>query len=89
MTNTEDLTRFVLRALGAVLMITGGLETLLGFTLGMVLIQPAFAHPTSMLGAEAASSAQLGLVSLGGLIAGAALIVASGPLTRRRAGQKR
>ena len=43
MATTEDLTRFVLRALGAILMISGGLETLLGFTLGMVLIQPAFA----------------------------------------------
>ena len=46
MATTEDLMRFVLRALGAILMISGGLETLLGFTLGMVLIQPAFAHPT-------------------------------------------
>ena len=82
MARTEDLARGALRALGAVLMISGGLETMLGLTLGMVLIKPAFAHPTSMLGAEAASSAQLGLMALGALLAGAILFGASGPIAR-------
>jgi hypothetical protein len=82
MARTEELARGLMRALGAVLMISGGLETTLGFALGMVLVKPAFAHPTSMLGAEAASSAQLGLFALGALLAGALLICASGPIAR-------
>jgi len=82
MPKVVDLVQVLIRAIGALILISGALQLVLSVVLIAMTAVAAYAHPTSPLGFFASCAMQMGVFSIGSLFIGGTLIGASGPLAR-------
>jgi|APAra7269096979_1048534.scaffolds.fasta_scaffold09641_2 hypothetical protein len=74
MPKTAELLQLLLRAVGALMLVSGGLQLALAVALIAVMATAANAHPASPLSIMAVCAVQMGVFSIGSLASGGILV---------------